>query len=70
MSSQKNLIGDLETLNDIAQILNQAVDVRTSLVNSFEQLVQLMRLETGWIFIREPAADERWAGYGFQLAAH
>ena len=65
MSNKTTLISDLKTLNQIAQTLNRAVDVRTALQSSLEQLVQLMGLETGWIFIHEPAALERWAGRGF-----
>jgi sigma-B regulation protein RsbU (phosphoserine phosphatase) len=70
MSNKTTLISDLKILNQIVQTLNRAVDVRTALESSLEQLVQLMGLETGWIFIHEPAAFERWAGRGFQLAAH
>ena len=70
MSNKTTLISDLNNLNRIAQTLNQAVDVRTALESSLEQLVQLMGLETGWIFIREPAAVERWEGRGYKLAAH
>ena len=70
MSNKTTLISDLKILNQIAQILNRAVDVRTALESSLEHLVQLIGLETGWIFIREPSALERCAGHGFQLAAH
>jgi len=70
MSNKTTLISDLKTLNQIAQTLNRAVDVRTALESSLKQLVQLMGLETGWIFIHDPAAVERWEGRGFKLAAH
>ena len=70
MSDTSKLIGDLEALNKISQTLNRAVDVRTALESSLPQLVQLMGLETGWIFVHNPLAENRWAGRGYELAAH
>lgn len=70
MSSHSEIIDDLRTLNQIAETLNQAVDVRGALQTTLAHLVGLMGLETGWIFVREPTAQERWAGKGYVLAAH
>ena len=70
MTTQSDLILDLQTLNQISQTLNQATDVQTALNSSLAQLVNLMGMETGWVFVREDAASDRWAGRGFRLAAH
>jgi serine phosphatase RsbU (regulator of sigma subunit) len=70
MSAQPDLIKKLTALNEIAETLNQAIDARTALQNALVQLVELMGLETGWIFLRDPSAKNRWAGKGFMLAAH
>ncbi len=70
MVSQTEQIEDLQTLNSIAYILNQAVDVQSALNAALEQLLTLMGLQSGWVFTHDPAATERWAGRGFILAAH
>ena len=70
MSSNKDLIKNLTTLNKIAEILNQAVDVRSALDSALTRLLELMELETGWIFLVDPASQNRWAGKGYVLAAH
>lgn len=64
------LLNDLNLLNRVAMTLNRAVDVRSALDFALAQLVQSLNLETGWIFVRSPAALKRWAGRGFVLAAH
>lgn len=61
---------DLETLNEISLTLNQSADVQTALDTSLTKLVELMGLETGWIFITDEAASERWNGRGYRLTAH
>ncbi len=70
MTSQSDLILDLQTLNQISQTLNQATDVHAALNTSLAQLVDLMGMETGWVFVRDDAASDRWAGRGFRLAAY
>ena len=70
MNSQTEIISDLKTLNQIAQTLNQAVDVQSVLDGTLARLVKLMGLETGWIFLRDEAAVETWWGKGYSLAAH
>ncbi len=64
------LIEDLNTLNQIGETLNKAVDVQGALHNTLAHLVELMGLETGWIFLVKPEAQELRAGRGFVLAAH
>jgi sigma-B regulation protein RsbU (phosphoserine phosphatase) len=70
MSPQTNLIKKLTALNDIAETLNQATDVQSALQDALVRLVELMGLETGWIFLKDPSTKNRWAGRGFILAAH
>lgn len=64
------LLRDLKLLNRIAHALNEAVEIRSALDIALAQLVELLGLETGWLFVRNPAATKRWAGRGFVLAAH
>lgn len=70
MIIHSDLISDLEKLNEISLTLNQSADVQTALNSSLAQLVELMGLETGWIFVMDPAATDRWGGRGFRLSAH
>lgn len=70
MAPENGLIEKLTKLNYIAETLNRAVDVRGVLDDALAHLVKLMGLETGWIFVKDPTAQERWWGPGFVLAAH
>jgi serine phosphatase RsbU (regulator of sigma subunit) len=70
MSEQKNFIEALTTLNQIANTLNRTADVRSALDRTLALLLELMDLETGWIFLRDETAQDRWAGRGYVLAAH
>jgi len=70
MASQKDLIKKLTTLNEIAETLNRAVDVQSALQNALVRLIELMELETGWVFLKDPSAKNRWWGRGYVLAAH
>ncbi len=70
MANETDLISDLQTLNDISVALNQSADVQTALDTSLAKLVHLMGLETGWIFVVDGEANDRWGGRGFRLAAH
>jgi sigma-B regulation protein RsbU (phosphoserine phosphatase) len=70
MSSNSDLITDFKTLNDIANALNQAADVHGALNDSLSRLVQIMKLDAGWIFVRNPVSTDLWWGPGYQLAAH
>lgn len=69
-SAHRHLIKKLTALNEISETLNQAVDVRDALQDALERLVELVGLETGWIFLKDPSAKNRWAGRGYMLAAH
>jgi serine phosphatase RsbU (regulator of sigma subunit) len=70
MPEQKSLIEALTTLNQIAYSLNRAADARNTLDQALAHLLELMGLETGWIFLRDETAQDRWAGRGYVLAAH
>ncbi len=65
-----NLIESLATLNQITETLNRAVNMRAALDTALARLVELMGLETGWVFLKDPTAKSQWAGKGFTLAAH
>lgn len=70
MPDHTDLIRNLTTVNQIIEALNQAVDVRGALEVTLTRLVELMGLETGWIFLKDPESQNRWAGKGYVLAAH
>lgn len=66
----QDLSKNLVTLNQIFESLNQAVDVRQTLDFALTRLIELMGLETGWIFLKDPSSQNRWAGKGYTLAAY
>jgi sigma-B regulation protein RsbU (phosphoserine phosphatase) len=70
MTTQADLIADLKTLGEITQTLNQTVDVQSTLNESLATLIDLMGLDTGWIFLKHELAIEPWWGKGYVLAAH
>lgn len=70
MPDHQDLIKNLTTLNQIIETLNRAMDVRSALDFALTRLVELMNLETGWIFLKDPASQNRWAGKGYVLAAY
>lgn len=67
---QQPVIEELKTLKEIALTLNQAADLRAALEQSLIRLVTLMGLETGWVFLHDPQAEDKWWGPQFTLAAH
>lgn len=64
------LHNDLVTLNRIVQTLNREADVYSALNSALAQLVDLMGLQTGWVFLRTPDSQDAFAGPGYELAAH
>ena len=70
MNADDRLIADLQHLNRITLTLNQATDLRPALRDALADLVQLMGLESGWIFLADPSSPDRRWGEGFTLAAH
>src|SRR6266508_4480612 len=67
--SSDPLIQKLTVLNQIAETLNGAADVRTVLDGALAQLLEVMGLQTGWIFLKQPSAQDAWYGRGYTLAA-
>src|SRR5436305_523491 len=56
--SQRRIV-ELTTLNELAQTLNRALDVREALDAALPHIVELMGLRTGWIFLRDEAGAFR-----------
>jgi serine phosphatase RsbU (regulator of sigma subunit) len=69
VSPEAELITQLTTLNHIAETLNRAVDVRSMLDEALADLLQLMGLETGWIFTRGETTEDQGES-SYTLAAH
>ena len=70
MCAQTDITEDLITLNQIVETLNRAVDVRGALDSALARLVELMGLEAGLIFIKNPTIQSNGEGDGYILAAH
>jgi serine phosphatase RsbU (regulator of sigma subunit) len=62
-------LSDLEALNRIAERLNRAVDSVSAMQGALEQLLDILGLYTGWVFLRNPANHETRFGTGYQLIA-
>lgn len=67
---EAHFLEDLNTLHQIAETLNRAVDVRGALESALAQVVSLLGLETAWIFLKDDKNQALWAGKGFDLIAH
>jgi serine phosphatase RsbU (regulator of sigma subunit) len=70
MQEASDQIQDLVALNQIIETLNRTVDMQSALDNTLARLLEVMGMETGWIFLRDPASQNLWAGRGYVLAAH
>jgi sigma-B regulation protein RsbU (phosphoserine phosphatase) len=70
MASPSNFVRNLNILNEIVENLNQAEDVKAALEQALARLVGLMGLQSGWIFLKDPNQQTRWAGKGYVLAAY
>jgi sigma-B regulation protein RsbU (phosphoserine phosphatase) len=62
LTDAQQRIAELSTLNELAQTLNRALDLREALDAALPQIVEIMGLRTGWIFLRDEAG-------AFKLAA-
>jgi GAF domain-containing protein len=65
-----SLIRDLETLNEIASVLNGSADARSALERALDRLMDVVGLESGWIFLFDERDHDPWWGKQFTLAAH
>jgi serine phosphatase RsbU (regulator of sigma subunit) len=61
LTDSQRRIAELTTLNTLAQTLNRAVDLRDALETALPRIVQLMELQTGWIFLCDEASGYRLA---------
>ena len=52
LTDAQQRIAELTTLNALAQTLNKALDLREALDTALAHIVELMGLNTGWIFLR------------------
>lgn len=60
---------DLRVLTSIADTLNRAVDVQSALNDALRAAVELLGLQTGWVFLCDAANTNSWFGPGFHLGA-
>lgn len=70
MQEASDQIQDLVAINQIIEILNRTVDMQGALDNTLARLLDVMGMETGWIFLRDPTSQNLWAGRGYVLASH
>ena len=68
MSSEDLELRDLQAINLIAETLNRAVDSDTALHSALVALLDIMNLQTGWIFLKE-FEDGGHSGYRL-VASH
>jgi serine phosphatase RsbU (regulator of sigma subunit) len=61
---------DLQALNQILKSLNETPDIHAGLTAALEQTIQLLDLETGWIFVHKALYSQKKQLDGFELAAH
>lgn len=50
-------IAELTTLNTLAQTLNQGYELRDTLEHALTQIVELMELHTGWVFLIDETGE-------------
>jgi len=59
LTDAQRRIAELTTLNQLAQTLNRALDLRDALDTALPLIVELMGLQTGWIFLRDESDSFR-----------
>ncbi|NJM07390.1 hypothetical protein HC891_16200 [Candidatus Gracilibacteria bacterium] len=57
LTDSQQRIAELTTLNELAQTLNRALDLREALDSALLHIVELMGLSTGWIFLKGEGAS-------------
>jgi len=68
--TQSELVENLIKLHEISESLNQSLDVRGALDSSLAKLVKLMKLKSGWIFLKDPSSQNQSEEASFKLTAH
>jgi sigma-B regulation protein RsbU (phosphoserine phosphatase) len=61
LTDAQQRIAELTTLNELAQTLNRALDLREALDAALPKIVEIMGLRTGWIFLHEEGSTFRLA---------
>jgi len=61
LTDAQQRIAELSALNELAQTLNRALDLREALDAALPHIVEIMGLRTGWIFMRDEAGSFRLA---------
>jgi serine phosphatase RsbU (regulator of sigma subunit) len=61
LTDAQQRIAELTTLNELAQTLNRALDLREALDTALAHVVELMGLRTGWLFLRDDTGAFRLA---------
>src|SRR5919206_4775339 len=61
LTDAQQRIMELTTLNELAQTLNRALDLREALDAALPHIIELMGLRTGWIFLRDETGAFRLA---------
>jgi sigma-B regulation protein RsbU (phosphoserine phosphatase) len=61
LTDAQQRIAELTTLNELAQTLNRALDLREALDATLAHVVELMGLRTGWLFLRDETGVFRLA---------
>jgi serine phosphatase RsbU (regulator of sigma subunit) len=65
----RSIIEELEALNEIASVLNGSADAHSALDRALSRLMDVVGLETGWIFLFDERETDPWWGKQFVLAA-
>lgn len=66
--SLERRLGELSTLNRILEVLNSEADFERALETALNELVELLGLSTGWVFLTRMEPGDAHQG-GFSLAA-
>lgn len=64
------LADQLTGLTEVADLMQEGGDQQQALSRALKRLLALMQLNTGWIFLTDPIAQDRRFGPGYVLAAH
>ena len=60
LTDARQRVAELTTLNELAQTLNRALDLRETLDTALRHIVELMGLRTGWLFLRDETGGHRY----------
>ncbi len=69
MNGIKLDLQDVEALNEVSETLNRAVDRNSALQSALDKLLEIMQLETGWVFVRKLRGKKKSGSPVYTLAA-